>query len=29
MKEELKSIDDNKVWDLIKLLKGPKQVGCK
>ena len=24
MKEELKSMDDNKVWDLIELLKGSK-----
>ena len=29
MKEELKSMDDNKVWDLVELPKGSKRVGCK
>ena len=29
MKEELKSMDDNKVWDLVELPEGSKQVGCK
>ncbi|OMO59932.1 reverse transcriptase [Corchorus capsularis] len=29
MKEELKSMDDNKVWELIELPEGSKQVGCK
>jgi len=29
MKEELKSMDDNKVWDLVELPKGAKQVVCK
>ncbi|TYK14839.1 reverse transcriptase [Cucumis melo var. makuwa] len=29
MKEELKSMNDNKVWDLVKLLKESKRVGCK
>jgi len=29
MKEELKSMDDNKVWDLVELPNGAKQVGCK
>lgn len=29
MKEELKSIDQNQVWDLIKLPKGYKRVECK
>ena len=29
MKEVLKSMDDNKVWDLVELLEGSKQVNCK
>src|ERR1044072_1369287 len=29
MKEELKSMDDNNVWDLVELPKGSKRVGCK
>jgi len=29
MKQELKSMDDNKVWDLVKLPKGSKRVGWK
>ena len=29
MKEELKSMDDNQVWDLVELLESSKQVGCK
>jgi len=29
MKEELKSMDDNKVWDLVELPKGAKRVGSK
>lgn len=29
MKEELKSMDDNNVWELTELPKGLKQVGCK
>ena len=29
MKEELKSMDDNKVWDLVVLPEGSKQVSCK
>ena len=29
MKEELKSIQENKVWDIVDLLKGAKKVGCK
>ncbi|WVY90570.1 hypothetical protein V8G54_036084 [Vigna mungo] len=29
MKEELKSMDDNKVWDLVELPNGSKRVGCK
>jgi len=29
MKEELKSMDDNQVWDLVGLLESSKQVGCK
>ena len=29
MKEELKSMDVNKVYDLVELPKGSKQVGCK
>jgi len=29
MKEELKSMDDNQVWDLVELPENSKQVGCK
>lgn len=29
MKEELKSMSDNNVWDLVELPKGSKRVGCK
>ena len=29
MKEELKSMDDNKVWELVELPEGSKRVGCK
>lgn len=29
MKEDLKSMDGNNVWDLVKLPKGSKRVGCK
>ena len=29
MEEELKSMDQNQVWDLVELLKGCKRVGCK
>lgn len=29
MKEELKSMDDNQVWDLVQLPQGSKRVGCK
>ena len=29
MKEELKSMDHNEVWDLVELPKGCKRVGCK
>ena len=29
MKDELKSMEQNKVWDLIKILEGCKRVGCK
>ena len=29
MKEELKSMDDNQVWDLVELPESSKQVGCK
>jgi len=29
MKEELKSMDDNQVWDLVELPESYKQVGCK
>lgn len=29
MKEEMKSMADNNVWDLIKLPKGKKLIGCK
>ena len=29
MKEELKSMEENKVWDIVKLLESAKWVGCK
>ena len=29
MKEELKSMTQNNVWDLVELLEGSKRVGCK
>jgi hypothetical protein len=29
MKKELKSMDNNNVWDLVELPKGSKRVGCK
>ena len=29
IKEELKSMDDNKVWELVNLPEGSKRVGCK
>ena len=29
MKDELKSIDQNKVWDLVELPEGYKKVGCR
>ncbi|XP_072077980.1 uncharacterized mitochondrial protein AtMg00820-like [Arachis hypogaea] len=29
MKDELKSMEQNKVWDLVKLPKGCKRIGCK
>ena len=29
MKEELKSMDQNKVWDLAELPVGSKRIGCK
>ncbi|WVZ07203.1 hypothetical protein V8G54_020549 [Vigna mungo] len=29
MEKELKSMDDNKVWDLVELPKGSKRFGCK
>jgi hypothetical protein len=29
MKEELKSMDDNEVWELVELPNEKKQVGCK
>ena len=29
MKEEMKSMSDNKVWDLVEIPKGAKTVGCK
>lgn len=29
MKEELKSIDHNNVWDIVELLEGCKWIGCK
>ncbi|RDY00767.1 hypothetical protein CR513_16005, partial [Mucuna pruriens] len=29
MKDELKSTQDNNVWDLVKLLEGVKPIGCK
>ena len=28
MKEKLKSMDHNGVWDLVKLLEGYKRIGC-
>ena len=29
MKDELKSMDQNEVWELVELPKGYKKVGCK
>ena len=29
MKEEMKSMDNSGVWDLVELLKGCKSVACK
>jgi len=29
MKDELKSIKDNDVWDLVELPEGKKPIGCK
>ena len=29
MKDEMKSMKDNDVWDLIELPKGAKLIGCK
>ena len=29
MKNEMKSMKDNDVWDLVKLLEGVKPIGCK
>ena len=29
MQKEMKSIDTNKVWELVKLPKGKKTIGCK
>ena len=29
MKEEMKSMKDNGVWDLVELLVGVKTIGCK
>ena len=29
MKDELKSMDQNEVWNLVELLEGYKKVGCK
>ena len=29
MQEEMKSMKDNGVWDLVELLKGIKPIGCK
>ncbi len=29
MKDDLKSIEQNKVWDLVEFPKASKQVGCK
>ncbi len=29
LKDELKSMDENKVWDLVELPEGYKKVGCK
>jgi len=29
MKDEMKSMNDNEVWDLVELLEGMKPIGCK
>ena len=29
MKDEIKSMEDNGVWDLVELPQGPKPIGCK
>ena len=29
MKDEMKSMNDNEVWDLIELPEGVKPIGCK
>ena len=29
MSDELKSMDQNKVWELVELAKGYKAIGCK
>ena len=29
MKDEMKSMEDNSVWDLVELPKGSKPIGCK
>ena len=29
MKDELKSMDQNEVWNLVELLEGYKKIGCK
>ena len=29
MKEKLKSMEENKVWDIVDFPKGAKRVGCK
>jgi len=29
MKDEMKSMKDNEVWNLVKLLEGVKPIGCK
>ena len=29
MNDELKSMDQNKVWELVELIEGYKAVGCK
>ena len=29
MKDEMKSMKDNDVWDLVELSKGAKPIGCK